>query len=391
MHWKEVIGLKKYKDELDRFALSEEAKQKLKLAVRQQEEPKRRRPYLRYASALVAAALVIVLVWPEKQANGIASILNGVMLDGTQYTKKYEPRPLSLAGMGGGFGKTGYAGSLYGGLTELTNLQEADANISSLPVYERYSYSDFTSRNAISIQEKEVLMDEFRRKLDAAAPIQIIEAVRGLDYYYDHQEYKQISILDDGTAYIYLNTSVIETQIKDADYVLSLAKQTANNLVKKLGYEKPVYRLRLTENMTYEVILTNSSAQLPLYQEAADAITIEFLDNYVEEHTWTPVIRVPNRTNITLIKDFSLMNKQEAEIILLHGGYYHLSQIKPFTKEDIIGCELIYKDDSAFAPYIIPCYRFYVMIDGDIRAMNVIAIQQDELRTLDKVTWYMDK
>ena len=143
----------------------------------------------------------------------------------------------------------------------------------------------------------------------------------------------------------------------------------------------PVYHV-IEYGSGLEVLITQKSEHAPVYEEGNQEI--HFTIKEVVDHAY-PCIVLPYQENLKVVKTLPLIDKEEAENILLQGGYYFFSDNPQFEQKDIIGYDVLYPTLTkvrTFLPYRLPVYRFYILKENGIYYFDVLAIAQEDYESL---------
>ena len=397
MYWKEVIGMQKYKDELQRFSLSEEDKMALKQAVLHQEnachQQKKRIPYMRYATLAVSLLLVMVVSLFLFRNKGITGDSGGVnfQLSELVQTTKYTPQAYQIGGAGGlGGAKTGTANTYtYGGFL-------IDEKPTSLPVYDMYEpEAEVKNANLIDILNKfepdkeiqlkgmNVYNDEMLSAILYPTGEIIVTLQTPIDVEYDSQKDPFLSEFNN-----------------NIDFMMTHVDTYVKQYLKPFGFTDVTYSVLKDDIGGAEILITQKGGNRYDNAKETKKVTFKINAEAVQENEMKlyPSFSFSTSINISVIDEYPIYTQEEATSILLRGGYYKFGMETNyiFTKDDILYADIIYENFNKSLKehtmlYKLPCYRFFVNIDGRTVALDVIATKQEYLRTLDKMTWYMDQ
>lgn len=402
--------MKKYKEELQRFALSEEDKKNLKYSVLQSDTNKKQKssriPYVRFATfALVTMLFIFFLISPQHEVEMISGGKLGFALDGdglnlsraeTDPNKRYTPQDGSfIGGLGaaGGdctVGKTGNANDYtYGGAIKETEP-------STLPIYDIKQVSEEEKKSflakVISDLKLTVSFDNSKGTLydtDKQMSIQqeyngdiTITGSQAIDLEYDESD------------------KYLEQYGYGIDLMMDYVDTYEDEILKPLGFRHASYSVILEQLSSYSILISEDGGNEYDNQKECRSVTfrLEKLDLEGEySFKFYPVFHIKAGLDVSFNRTITPISLKEAETILWKNGFYssiHHRQL--YETDEVINYDIVYRNfknrkEEPVYFYQLPCYRFYVKTGSGMRALDVIAIAQNELRTLDKITWYMDK
>lgn len=104
----------------------------------------------------------------------------------------------------------------------------------------------------------------------------------------------------------------------------------------------------------------------------------------------------PYNKYVKQLREFTIMSSEEAKQVLHQGGYYSTLPLSEISVDqlEILHVELTYGGredaDASYQPYIIPVYRFYTWDMKMLRPvlLEVPALYPQNLRELKENTWY---
>ena len=378
--------MRKYQDELNRFQLNEQQLQELKAGVYQHHDRSCHRLVKPIAGLLIVCLLCVgaVLVFQEKESNRIADTPSFTPKDDKQQIA-YEPTHYDFLGGMGGWDTIGILSS-----DTMDEKGNRYPQVNSLPIYRYEHYIDNTGREYgypdAYYQKK---MTTLKQQLALTGELQ--KNVAGEYYIEDTTMVAKIQHSAEIT--ITMKQSVDPSILNNSREIFTCAKQYQSYYQKIAGITSPVYHISETTMGNYEVIVTQKSEQPAIHEEGKAMIIFQLAGD--ENGAHHPQIRINDLDNLTFVKDAPVITQEQAKEILLQGGYYYSYQNTEFTKDDIIGYDMVYPDLGSaltFLPYRIPVYRFYIQKEKGIYLFDVIAITQEALASLEDplIPWYMD-
>lgn len=363
--------MKNYKDDLNHFKLDEHQIAQLKYQVKTKKTSKHRSKILLPMGISILAVLLILYLIPKPNVlHHAISYVSTLPID--TETKIYQPQNYDWL-MGGGFSvkidtsKRDQYRNTYEKVKELPIYQYQKVDIQSGEVN---GFQDQTYQERITFAKQLLHMDgEIQPSSDD-----------NMKYYIEDHE-KVVSVKADAAIDIQYKQEVDQTVIYDSEQMLQLAKQYQDIYKQTRNVTSPVYHV-IEYGSSLEVLITQKSEHAPVYEEGNQAI--HFTIKEVVNHAY-PCIVLPYQENLKVIKTLPLIDKEEAENILLQGGYYYFTDNPQFKREDIIGYDVLYPTLTkirTFLPYRLPVYRFYILKENGIYYFDVLAIAQEDYESL---------
>lgn len=373
--------MKKYKDDLNHFKLDENQIAQLKYQVKtnQRNTKHRKKLYLPIGIIIITAILIILLIPKSHESHGVISNLPNIPpIENEVYT------PQSYDWLGGGISNSIFDKSrkdVYNNTYE---------DVKALPVY-RYEKVDVQAAE-INGFEDDILLDRIQ---SAKKQLQMEGAIQSSDTYdrkyYVEDDEKNVSVYQDASLHIQYKQEMSEDSIHDSEKILELAKQYTSIYAKTRNITSPIYHVIETGPNTLEVLITQKSEKAPIYAEGKDAIYFTIKQDVEAAY---PCIVLPYKDNLQEVEMMALISKEEAEKKLLQGDYYYFFNRTDFTKEDIIGYDVLYptlEKIRTFLPYRLPVYRFYILKAEGIYFCDVIAITQAAYDSLPDKNLYANQ
>ncbi|RGB64301.1 MULTISPECIES: hypothetical protein [Erysipelotrichaceae] len=370
--------MKKYKDDLNHFKLDEQQIAQLKYQVKTNQTVKKRRKkiYLPVGIVIITAILIIFLIpKPHVSYGAITYLPNIPQIEKKTYT------PQSYDWLGGG---------IFDSLFDKNRKDVYDntyEDIKALPVY-RYQNVDLQAAE-IGDFEDNVLKERMQLVKEQLQMEGQIQSSNDYDVrYHLEDDEKNVSVYRDASIHIQYKQEIERSTISNSEKMLQLAKQYQSVYAQTRKITSPIYHVIETGPDALEVLITQKSENAPIYAEGKDAIHFTIIDTLEAAY---PCIVLPYQKNIEEVDTMPLISKEEAEEKLLQGDYYYFFHHTEFTKEDIIGYDLLYptlKRIRTFLPYRLPVYRFYILKAEGIYFCDVVAITSDAYERLTDMNPY---
>lgn len=358
--------MKKYKDDLNHFQLNENQIAQLKYQVKtnQKYTKHRKKVYLPIGIVIISIILIIVFIpKPYVSFDAIAHLPNLPQMEKKTYT------PQGYDWLGGGMSTSIIDKS------QKEIYQNTYADVKTLPVY-RYQNIDVQAAEINGFEDR-ILKEQIQQVMKQ---LQMEKQLQTSDNYNEvyiaEDDEKQVVVYQDASVHIQYKQTVDKDGIHDNNEMLELAKQYQAVYAKTRNITSPIYHVMETGPNALEVLITQKSENVPVYAEGKDAIHFTIKE---QGEVAYPCIVLPYQKNLIEVDKMPLISKDEAEEKLLQGEYYYFFNRTEFTKEDIIGYDVLYPTLDkirTFLPYRLPVYRFYILKAEGIYFCDVVAITQ---------------
>lgn len=375
--------MKSYKEELDRFTLSEQQKAQLKQSVQAQEQRCLKPSFFSFQRVAMLIVLLFVIsisygLLFNKEQGSLASLSlsSGVDMELYSCLKGNQPKAYQSYGSGGMEDSSSIIEKDFGEL--LTSREEASK---SLPVYEkRYHKLLFGESQAVFSQEELfMVLQTAKEKLGIKQELQ--KSVAFSVYEVESDQYK-LSIDESGTITMRMKHVLDPSIVEQADVFMQTVKENYPIMENLLPFQNPKVELTTASTfaqLRFSAVITEKDTPYPYVEVGYDT----------EGKKGSLVVKIPYEKNIKQRKMMPIITKEQAETLLLHGEYFYTKHVKDVDKEDILSCHIQYLDEESypdFVPYRLPVYRFYVKDNEEIVALDVVAVSLEDLKELDNLS-----
>ncbi len=341
-----------YQKELNKIHMNEELKDKIRLFTNQEKKPKY---YFRHSKLIFSISIgMCVLLF-------INYTINHLEKQHTIPNEQYIPQQYSVVE------ENMY--SYYESEREEFLYNETIYNIEQLPVYTK-TYSDTKPISKQHLKEQETKAERIWKEL----------------YTQVNKDYE-------------LNDYIIET---NGDILFEIETKESNNIKETLyRIAQDLLMLPTFKNLDTKTSCETSNDEtckiLFMEKELNEKQTLiqQIYAPYIDYRDMKYYLTLPYQVKLKLVKEYDIMTLEDAEKVLLQGGYYTTQTVSSFTSNQIEHVELVYGgiDDlnKVYDPYVLPIYRWYIKQKDNIICLEVPEIYPDDIKKLEKKTWYFKK
>lgn len=271
----------------------------------------------------------------------------------SQMEKEVQEDKRVTGGLIGSYGGADKTGSAFGSMPEIAPEKAAGKE---MPIYE-------------------VKVDQ--------EPQQLITLLETLDIPWE----KNVNVFENSKYKITYDKPLSYTVIDKQAYDVTSTSDVYKNYYSYLPIENPIQSCNANGCTIYE---QQNDILLNYVNKAL--FSVQFSMQEVSENDQFHVTFTSFDTSmLEKLQTVTLITQKEAEQKLLEGDYYSTEIDKrTIQKEDIMDIKVMYtgvSEHSATYPYVLPIYRYYVKQDLMRTEYDVVAIDQEDLVKLDKVSW----
>lgn len=425
----------KYQEELCKIEMSEELKHTIKEHVHASKPHKQKR-YISLTLGTLALVCTFVIAFTLIQKTNIKeapSIVSNFIDKGAQENKNTFDKKTGTADsimndksidskrisgiMKGAVYYPKTYNYVYGGLGASDNNNESANDLAmyiqkktytnvtgKLPIYEEtHPKKDIRYQHPLSEKERNEIAVNYSKKLN----MKNISIAYGIASLRNEPETMQEGNYMVNTIHVNENGNVtisIKTKGNGKEDTKEQLEAASKKLFKKFKNIIPIQHPLWNTTSKHHPYLKKTIYATQLYEKGSDKEELKnqatssvriTSENYGEIKSYEMTLF--SSENLKKIEEVVIMNENEAQQVLLAGGYFSdfPTDKTSLQVENIKHVDLLYRDVNAvntdtFSPYVIPFYRFYMQNgkDSDIRIYDVPAIYPDDLKELNKNDWY---